>query len=91
MNPAQVVLPFPYVVQPHHPTLVVLDIALQAAISALYQAHPSLDHDHDHDSPPYDHNAPSDEILAQILVVSSFALLDLLRHYRAVQDQEADF
>jgi hypothetical protein len=91
MNPAQVVLPFPYVVQAHHPTLVVLDIALQAAISALYQAHPSLDHDHDHDSPPYDHNAPTDEILAQILVVSSFALLDLLRHYRAVQDLEADF
>ena len=89
MNPAQLVLPFPYVVQPHHPTLVVLDIALQAAIAALYQAHPSLDHDHD--SPPYDHNAATDEILAQILVVSSFALLDLLRHYRAVQDQEADF
>jgi len=89
MNPAQVVLPFPYVVQAHHPTLVVLDIALQASISALYQAHPSLDHDHE--PPPYDFNAASDDILAQILVVSSIALLDLLRHYRAVQDQQADF
>jgi hypothetical protein len=89
MNPAQVVLPFPYVVQAHHPTLVVLDIALQAAISALYQAHPSLDHDHE--PPPYNFNSASDEILAQILVVSSIALLDLLRHYRAVQDQQADF
>ena len=70
-------------------TLVVLDIALQASISALYQAHPSLDHDHE--PPPYNFNAASDEILAQILVVSSIALLDLLRHYRAVQDQQADF
>ena len=89
MNPAKVVLPFPYVLQAHHPTLVVLDIALQAAISALYQAHPCLDHDHE--PPPYDHNAATDEILAQILVVSSIALLDLLRHYRAIQDLEPDF
>ncbi len=89
MNPSQIVLPFPYVTDPHHPALVVLDIALQAAISALHQVHPSLDHDHE--SPPYDHNAATDEILAQILVVSSIALLDLLRHYRAVQDQQADF
>lgn len=85
MNPVEVVLPFPYVTQPHHPALVVLDVALQAAIRALHQAHPALDDD-DGPSPPYDHSADSDEVLANILVVSSFALLDLLRHYRAVQD-----
>jgi hypothetical protein len=89
VNPSKVVLPFPYVTDPHHPTLVVLDIALQAAISALHLAHPSLDHDHE--PPPYDFNANTDVVLAQILVVSSIALLDLLRHYRAVQDQQADF
>jgi hypothetical protein len=89
MNPAEVVLPFPYVILPHHPTLVVLDIALQATISALYQAHPSLDYSDE--PPPYDHNATTDAILAQIIVVSCVALLDLLRHYRAVQDKEAYF
>lgn len=86
MNPLEVVLPFPHVTQPHHPALVVLDVALQAAIRALHQAHPVLDDD-DAPSPPYDHNATADEVLAQILVLSSYALLDLLRHYRAVQDE----
>ena len=86
MNPLEVVLPFPYVTQPHHPALVVLDVALQAAIRALHQAHPVLDDD-DAPSPPYDHSAKPDEVLAQILAVSSCALLDLLRHYRAVQDE----
>lgn len=86
MNPIEVVLPFPHVTQPHHPALVVLDVALQAAIRALHQAHPVLDDD-DAPSPPYDHSAKPDEVLANILVVSSFALLDLLRHYRAVQDE----
>lgn len=89
MNPSKISLPFPFVTEAHHPSLVVLDVALQAAISALYRAHPTLDHDGE--LPPYDHQAGHDEILAQILVVSSVALLDLLRHYRAVQDQDADF
>lgn len=87
MNPLQVVLPFPHVTQPHHPALVVLDVALQAAIRALHQAHPALDDDYEHELPlPYDHRKNTDDILAEILVVSSCALLDLLRHYRAVQD-----
>lgn len=89
MKSSQVVLPFPYITEAHHPSLVVLEVALQAAISALYCAHPTLEHDGE--SPPYDHQASNDEILAQILVVSSVALLDLLRHYRAVQDQDANF
>jgi hypothetical protein len=89
VTPAKIALPFPFVTEAHHPSLVVLDVALQAAISALYSAHPTLEHDGE--EPPYDHNAATDEILAQILVVSSVALLDLLRHYRAVQDQDADF
>jgi hypothetical protein len=89
VNPSKIALPFPFVTEAHHPSLVVLEVALQAAISALYCAHPTLEHDGE--LPPYDHQASNDEILAQILVVSSGALLDLLRHYRAVQDEEADF
>ena len=89
MSYIEVVLPFPFVIEAHHPSLIVLDVALQAAISALHSAHPSLEYDGE--SPPYDHNATSDEILAQIIVVSSCALIDLLRHYRAVQDEEAHF
>jgi hypothetical protein len=89
VNSTKVVLPFPYVTEAHQPSLIVLDVALQAAISALYQAHPTLEHDHE--PPPYDHFASSDEILAQILVVSSLALIDLLRHYRAAQDNADNF
>lgn len=89
MNPSKISLPFPFVTEAHHPSLVVLEVALQAAISALYRAHPTLEHDGE--SPPYDHQASNDEILAQILVLSSIALIDLLRHYRAIQEHEADF
>jgi hypothetical protein len=89
VNPTKVVLPFPFVTEAHHPSLVVLDVALQAAISALYRAHPTLEHDHE--PPPYDHFASSDEILAQILVLSSLALIDLLRHYTAIQDNTDNF
>lgn len=89
MSHTEVVLPFPCVVEAHHPSLIVLDVALQAAISALYRAHPRLEYRDE--EPPYDHNATTDEILAQIIVVSSCALIDLLRHYRAVQDEEAYF
>ena len=89
MNPSKIVLPFPFVTEAHHPSLVVLEVALQAAIAALYRAHPTLEHDGE--SPPYDHQASHDEILAQIIVISGVALIDLLRHYRAVQDQDADF
>ncbi len=88
MNPLEVVLPFAHVAQPHHPALVVLDVALQAAIRALHQAHPALDNDDEDEPPlPYDHRKNTDDILEDILVVSSCALLDLLRHYRAVQDE----
>jgi hypothetical protein len=85
----EVVLPFPYVTEAHHPSLVLLDVALQAAIAALYRAHPTLEYRGE--EPDYDHNATTDEILAQIIVVSSCALIDLLRHYRAVQDEAASF
>jgi hypothetical protein len=85
----EVVLSFPCAVEAHHPSLIVLDVALQTAISALCQAHPILEHRGE--SPPYDHNASTDEILAQIIVVSSCALFDLIRHYRAVQDEESHF
>lgn len=40
---------------------------------------------------PLGFDSVAENLLAHILVVSSIALLDLLRHYRAVQDQEADF
>jgi hypothetical protein len=89
VNPTEVELPFPFATEAHHPSLIVLDVALQAAIAALYLAHPTLELRGE--SPPYDHNATSDEILAQIIVVSSCALIDLLRHYRAVQDELTDF
>jgi hypothetical protein len=89
VNPTKVVLPFPYITEAHHPSLVVLDVALQATIAALYRAHPTLEHDTE--SPPYDHFASSDEILAQIIVLSSVALIDLLRHYSAVQDNTDNF
>lgn len=89
MSCTKLVLPFPFVIEAHHPSLVVLDIALQAAIAALHSAHPTLEYRGE--SPAYDHNATTDEILAQIIVVSSCALIDLLRHYRAVQDEEAYF
>jgi hypothetical protein len=45
VSSAEVVLRFPYTTEPHHPSLVVLEVSLQAAISALYQAHPVLDSD----------------------------------------------
>lgn len=89
MNPSKIVLPFPFVTEAHHPSLVVLEVALQAAIAALYRAHTTLEQDGE--SPPYDYQASHDEILAQIIVISGVALIDLLRHYRAVQDQDADF
>lgn len=89
MNSTKIALPFPFLTQAQHPSLVVLEVALQAAVSALYRAHPTLEHDGE--SPPYDHQASDEEILAQIILVSSFALIDLLRHYRAVQEREADF
>jgi hypothetical protein len=89
VTPPEVVLPFPHVIEVHHPSLIVLDVALQAAIASLYLAHPTLEDRGE--SPPYDHNATSDEILAQIIVVSSCALIDLLRHYRAVQSELTDF
>lgn len=89
MNPTKIVLPFPFLTEAQHPPLVVLEVALQAVIAALYCAHPTLEHDGE--LPPYDHQASDEEILAQIIVASSFALIDLLRHYRAVQEREADF
>lgn len=89
MNPAEVVLRFPYATEPHHPSLVILEVALQATISALYLAHPELDFDGER--PPYDDSASPDENLAHILVLSSLALLDLLRHYRATQNELTSF
>jgi len=74
--------------EPHHPALVVLEVAVQAAVAALYGAHPELDYD---EPPPHDEHAPDDVVLAETIVLSCLALLRLLRHYRTVQYRDKPF
>lgn len=88
MSHREIVLRHPAATEPHHPALAVLEVALQAAVAALYLAHPQLDYD---EPPPDDDGAPDDLVLAEILVSSCCALLRLVRHYRATQDRDAPF
>jgi hypothetical protein len=88
VTPVNILLPHGWSAKPHHPVLSVLDVALQAAIQVLYHAHPELDCD---EPAPFDDDAPADLLLADIVVTSARALLDALRHYRTVQQNNIDF
>ena len=88
MNHREIVLRHGAAIEPHHPALAVLEVALQAAVAALYFAHPELDYD---EPPPDDDRAPDDLVLAETLVSACDALLRLVRHYRAMQDRDAPF
>ncbi len=83
MRPERITLQNDLTVERHHATLAVLEVALQAAVQALHDAHPQLDSE---EKPDPLENEPTDLQLADILVASSRALLQSLRCYRTVSD-----
>lgn len=88
MKPERIVLHHDAMLECHHATLAVLEVALQAGVRALHDAHPALDCD---EPAPYDDRAPTDLQMAQVVVASSQALLQTLRCYRAVCDWSIEF
>ncbi len=89
MTPTEIALSRPAMTDLHHPTLAVLEVALQAAIRALRLAHPELDAD---EPPPInDDSTTTTLVLADIVETSAIALLKALRHYRAVQEDDFEF
>ena len=85
MNCTEIILSHRDAIDPHHPTLAVLEVALQAAIRALRLAHPELDAD---DPPPIDDRSPTTLVVAEIVETGALALLKSLRHYRSTQEDE---
>lgn len=89
MTPADIVLSHGWSALPHHPVLSVLDVALQAAVQVLRHAHPELDADGE--PAPFGDDAPADLLLADVVVSSACALLEALRHYRTIQQNNIRF
>ena len=71
-------------IERHHATLAVLEVALQAAIQALHDAHPEIDSEEE--TNPFEDNESTHLQMAFILVTSSRALLQSLHCYRTVSD-----
>jgi hypothetical protein len=88
MSPADISLQFGLLVEPHHGSLAVLEVALQVVVHALHDAHPEIARD---DPAPYDPHAGLDQQLAAAVVTSALSLLDLLRCYRAARDDDIPF
>lgn len=74
---------FAQVQETHDLYLAILDVAPQAAIQVLREAHPDFDHDGDEPPPSYHDSTPVD--LVQLLVTSAQALLQALRRKRNAQ------
>jgi hypothetical protein len=89
MRPKRVCLHHDLAIERHHATLAVLEVALQAGVQALHDAHPELDCDEE--PSPYDDQTPTDLQLAEVLVATSQALLQTLRCYRTVSDLNIEF
>jgi len=89
MRPERIFLHHDLAIDRHHGTLAVLEVALQASVQALHDAHPELDCDEE--PSPYDDQAPTDLQMAEILVTSFQTLLQTLRCYRTVSDLSIEF